>query len=261
MKSSYPLVRHGRRVRWDVPRVLLMAAALAAAAPPARAGEGATGSYSGWFRSDGARSPVAGADYSTGDLPDDPGTARGFFLFDMSHFELLRGQRITFARVTLQTFQVRTDDPSETVTFYDVSAPRETLMADAAGGSAVGQSVFVDLGTGTTYAQRSYTPADSGSTQAVELNDAAIAALQVLLDGQGQRDFAVGTAVTTLDASDNTEVVYRGGAGPLSPTLFFRTVPVPEPGLALTLPLCGAALLARGRRPVVGRGASPGGRW
>jgi hypothetical protein len=235
-------MKHSNRV----PCLLLVVGAVAAAAPRARAAQGATGSYSGWYRSDGARSPVAGMDYSTGDLPDDAGTTRGMFLFDLSFFNF-GSERVTFASVTLQTFTVQTGDPSETVALYDVSAPRSTLMADAASGSAVGLAVFEDLGTGVAYGQRTYTPADSRSTRVIELNDAAIAAIQALLDRPAPRDFAIGAAVTTLDGADNAEVVYRAGTGPLSPTLSIRTAPVPEPGLGLALPVCAAALLARRR--------------
>jgi hypothetical protein len=51
---------------------------------------------------------------------------------------------------------------------------------------------FADLGTGTVYGSRIYTPADSGTNQAIALNDAALAAINP------NTPFGAGGRITTL---------------------------------------------------------------
>lgn len=71
--------------------------------------------------------------------------------------------------------------PSETYTLWDVSTP-----VGAIGNG--GEATFTDLGAGVSYGSRTYTAADLGSTTAITLNAAGVAAIQA---SAGQQ-FAVG---------------------------------------------------------------------
>lgn len=79
----------------------------------------------------------------------------------------------------------------ETYTLYSVEYGPSAITNGA------GQPGYYDLGNGTVYGARDYTPADLGTTPGIVLNTAAVDALKVLALQGG--NFILGGAVTSLD--------------------------------------------------------------
>lgn len=100
------------------------------------------------------------------------GEFRDFFEFAIPDFS----GAVVGARLLLDTGDVFTPDPSET---YQVTSIPTVFS-------------FADLGTGAMYGSRVYFPSDSGTNQAITLNDAALAAIVP------STTFGVGGRVTTL---------------------------------------------------------------
>lgn len=120
------------------------------------------GSYDqGWY--EGAYHIPSNVNYYTGQLVGN--WYHSFFTFDMTNLPT-----ITSAALYIHTASV-TGGPS-TVNFYDFVGNNFLLLAGAGGGAAYG-----DLGTGVFYGSRSYTSADDNTYKYVNLNAAAIAAL------------------------------------------------------------------------------------
>jgi hypothetical protein len=197
----------------------------------------------GSVRDDGSHGG-ANFNYVAGDINGNTAN-RNYFLFDLAGLALAPDETIGGASVTLNTWQVITNDPAETVTFFDLSTPRATLAADTPEGSAVGLAIYADAGTGTVYGSQAYTPGDASGVKTIPLNAAAFAAIAARA---GAGDFGFGGAVTTLDGVDNLEFVYGASNATSPPTLTITTTAVPEPlsvGVLLPLALLGRRRLAR----------------
>jgi hypothetical protein len=179
-------------------------------------------SASGWYR---------GTDYDSlnnenyivaqpndGGIPVLPGTDirpdyRNYFVFDISGLST----PITSASLQVDSYLVTSN---ETYTLFDVTTPIHILTDENAN---AGISAFNDLGMGTPYGSRAYTPADSLALRTIILNQAFMADFNVAIANQtnGGR-FAIGGAVGTSGTDPNP------------------SGPVPEPS---TLLLLGAALV------------------
>lgn len=115
--------------------------------------------------------------------------------------------------------------PTETFELFDVSTSITELTAGGSGKSAI----YADLGSGTSFGSRVFSSADNNTIVEIVLNSSAIAALEAAR-GSG---FAIGGAVTSLDALNNNEYVFGAtGWGTEIRELVLTTSPaaaVPEP--------------------------------
>src|SRR5262245_32440492 len=173
-----------------------------------------TSADTGWYTQDG-RHDADNTNYLVG-LCCGVGVHHNFFVFDLS---TVTGA-ITAASLRLNTF-VYLADATETVTYFDVSTPIASLVA---GGTGL-VTTYTDLGSGAQYGQRTYQLTDQDTIRDVVLNTTGVAAIQSALGGM----FAVGGALTTLNAAPPVqEFVYGGSAGPVQLVLETATT-VPEP--------------------------------
>lgn len=90
-------------------------------------------------------------------------------------------------------------DPSETITFYEVSTPAATIEAEQ---DAI--TVFGDLGSGDVYGTLTADPSvntvdATGSFQTISLNATAIDAIQAAIDAGA--DWVIGGSLTTFAAT------------------------------------------------------------
>ena len=90
---------------------------------------------------------------------------------------------------------------------FDVSTPLAALEASGAGQTAI----WTDLGTGTSYGSRVFSAADNNTTTTTTLNASAVGVINSALGAS----FAVGGAVTTIDAAGGNQFVY-GSSGSLT---------------------------------------------
>jgi len=101
-------------------------------------------------------------------------------------------------------------DPTETYTLFDVSATAAALDTTRLGGDATGISIFNDLGSGTIYGTRAVSASDNNTTVAIQLNAAAVAALNASIGST----ISFGGAITTL-AGAVTQTMFGGTSGAL----------------------------------------------
>ena len=114
------------------------------------------------------------------------------------------------------------------------------MVAARAGGTGL-VGTFNDLGSGTTYGNRTYANPDDHQVRDIALLAAGVNALQAAVGGQ----FALGGAVTTLSPSlyfGAYEFVF-GGSNVTGAQLVLDVEPVPVPEPA-TLTLVGLGLAA-----------------
>jgi hypothetical protein len=155
---------------------------------------------SGWYTDTGNHKPAI-SNYLVGECASpqciDPRVFRNFFVFDLAG---IPGQVLTASPVieNPENDGYVSNDPSETWTAHDVTTPISALVA---GGSGLTE-IYDDLGEGTHYGSATVTPASV--LVHVRLNDAAISALNAATGDQ----FAIGGAITTLDAEVNREWVF-----------------------------------------------------
>lgn len=200
----------------------------------------------GFYDNSGNRSfQSATANYSAGDargLPPAPlvsNDLRNFFVFNLSSVS----QPIASAQLELYMpgppaapgWINSTSSGSEGYELYDVVRPLANLL-DGTGGLAN----HADLGSGVVYGSRAITPDDMGTVVIIPLNASAISALQGATDL-----FGFGGAVTTLDGTASTELVFTN-TGTLLPILTteLRLTVVPEPSTLLLLGISVISLLA-----------------
>lgn len=172
---------------------------------------------------------------------------RNFFVFDLTAIPL--GTTSATLQILNPAGGFVGTDASNTVTFYDVVTPVATLTAGSAAG-ATGQAIFADLGTGLSYGSLSVTPADNGTLLSIQLNAAAIAAINAARGGL----FAIGGALTTLSATGADGLFSGSGIG--SNTQAVRLIvsndapaaAIPEPTTMLLLGTGLAGMYARRRR-------------
>jgi hypothetical protein len=184
----------------------------------------------GWYRSS-EHSPSG--NYIVGNFGS---VYHDYFIFTLA--ALAPNEQVTAASLTLYTHEVSTPHASETVTFFDVTTPKATLLA---GG---GSSAWTDLGSGTAYGSQAYTMLDSQTTKTITLNAAARTNIKNAAGGT----FAIGGAVTTLDNTDDTgEWIYGFSHAGTVQRLDITTTIVPEPG-AVGIVGMGSLSLVRRRR-------------
>jgi hypothetical protein len=195
---------------------------------------------SGWF-SDTGQHISGNSNYEIGDT-ETTAVLRNFATFTLP---TLNAQfNFVSATVTITNGTTSTSDPSETATFFDVSTSPATLSSGFSSGSSTGQAVYNDLGTGATYGSQVYFPSDSSTgTKTITLNSAALDAMNA---ARGST-FSIGGAVTSLDATDNIELIYIGPSTPAF-QLALTTGPAPEPSSAAVLGVITAIFTARRKR-------------
>jgi hypothetical protein len=110
---------------------------------------------------------------------------------------------ISGAELRLFTFSYSSPDPTETYTLFDVSATPAELDTDRTG-SLAGMAIYNDLGSGTVYGTRAIAPANVGTTVAIPLNAAAVAALNAAIGST----ISFGGALTTLAGTAASQMVF-----------------------------------------------------
>lgn len=193
--------------------------------------------------------------------------ARNYHVFDLSG---LSGT-VTEAKMTFfhpgengnGTASFSSPDPSENITFYDVTA---ITSADLSNDATV-QTAFNDFGDGTEYgtltADASVNTLDAtGTFQTITLNASALADIQAAINAGDE--WLIGGRLTTFQPDANqvpgsnpnaNERVFRGSSTSIFPNLPATTLTltgvVPEPGsLAAALTIAGLIVTRHGRRPV-----------
>jgi hypothetical protein len=167
--------------------------------------------------------------YFTGER-DDGAILRSFFTFDLSSLNLT-GQTITAATLELTRFGYESNDPGETIGFFDVSTPAATLNNNTGASPAI----FADLGTGKSYGTfvvGDY-PFSSVLTLAFTLNSNALADISTAAGGF----FSIGGALTSLTpGGGENEAIFTGGTrvGVRRLTVDTATA-VPEPATIMLL--------------------------
>ncbi len=163
---------------------------------------------------------------------------RNFFVFDVSGVTApivaatLRLHNTAGTAPFLDRNGFFSDEGSETYLVNEVSTSIASLVAGTGGVAAFG-----DLGSGTSFGSITATSAINGTFVEIDLNGAAIAALN-LASGL----FAFGGALTTLNGTADEETFFAfSDAGNLSDTQLELTL-VPEPSTVLLL-AAGIALL------------------
>lgn len=194
-------------------RLLLGAAGLAFSVA-AQAGTTLDAVGAGWFTNAGEHTE-GNANYAAGGGVD--GYSRNnYFLFDVSGL----GNQITAATLRIYNpnapltpgmpFGYTSADPTENYALFDVStdfysAPTGGThhVAGYAMGSATGQAIFSDLGTGQSYGSHAASLADNGRFIEISLNASGLADL----NASGGL-FAIGGSITTLDGLLNPESLF-----------------------------------------------------
>ncbi len=164
---------------------------------------------------------------------------RAFFVFDLGP------NTNTITAATLRVFNPvggfgSDQGPTEDLTIFDVSTPIASLIAGTGGVAA-----FNDLGSGTAFATRTCSTADNNMIFDINLNAAAVAALN---SSSGQ--FAFGGAITTLASGfiNQQEEIFRFTEGGRVVELVLVTVPEPSSLLLSCIGLAAAAIRHRRRR-------------
>jgi uncharacterized delta-60 repeat protein len=144
---------------------------------------------SGWYDGSGLHA-ASNTNYAVGNGAPG-GDIHNFFVFNLATIN----DGIVSAQLRLlnPSGGYLSPDSTETFAVFDVSTPISQLVAGGTGLTAV----FNDLGTGTQFGSRTVSAADNDQTVAVDLNAAAIAALNEARGGQ----VALGGALTTLSGT------------------------------------------------------------
>lgn len=190
---------HAHRPRYAVPIATLSAIALALAAAAIVAPATANAATitvdaiaSGAYNAAGARASAT-ENFLTGQFGQVE--RRSFLAFDLSGVS----GAVTAAKLRLHNPELSafirgyvSPDMSEALAFWDVT----TSAASFLDGSA-GLSGYADLGGGTLFGMQSVGAADNGTVIEIDLNAAALAALNAATGG----DFLIGGALTSLSGN------------------------------------------------------------
>lgn len=160
-------------------------------------------------------------------------TRNNFFLFDLSGVNgsitsaMLRVYNPAAPVTPGFPYGYTSSHLTENYALFDVSTPFEELGAGYEIGSLAGQGIFSDLGSGQNFGMTTVSLADNGKFVEITLNASALAALNA-----SSGVFAVGGALTTLDALVNQESLFASAflhtVGPNVPQLVISNVPEPS---------------------------------
>jgi hypothetical protein len=163
--------------------------------------------------------------YNTGYNTEPPSTlaftVRGFFIFDLTSIPL----PVTSARLRILQGITDSQDPIETVGFYEVTTPAAVLAAK----NSIDPAPFADLGDGVLYATKDIVVgAPTTTVLNIDLNAQGVAAVNAARGGY----FSVGvTLLTRSTQTDRNEYVFsRGPSGIVN---YLDLTLVPEPSTAL----------------------------
>lgn len=217
----------------------------------------------GWFSNAGEHGEF-NTNYAVGG-GDDGYTRNNYFLFDMSGV----GGPVTSAMLRVYNpnapaspgfpFGYTSADPSETYAMFDVSTafftdilPGGNRVAGYGIGSASGQGIFNDLGSGQSYGTYNASLADNGQFVEISLNAAGLAAMNA-----SGGIFAVGGAITTLDGVVNRESLFASAflafPAPYGAQLVISSVPEPSESLLFIAGLGLVGMAAHRRAARAGR--------
>lgn len=192
-------------------------------------------------------------------------TRNNYFLFDLSGVS----GPVTTATLRVYNpaapaspgfpFGYTSSDPTETYALFDVSTaffnvvlPGGNRVAGYGIGSAAGQGIFNDLGSGQSYGMYTASLADNGHFVEISLNASGLAALNAT-----GGIFAVGGAITTLDGLVNKESLFASAflssVGPNAPQLVISSVPEPAESVLFLAGLGLVGLAARRRASLASR--------
>jgi hypothetical protein len=177
-----------------------------------------TNSDSGWYDNTGFHDPSE-INYIAGQFFDSHW--HDFFVFDLA---AAVGQTITSAQLQLYTHTISS---TGTYTNYDVTTPIALLTG---GGGGLG--AYADLGGGASFGSINLMPGQSDSLVLINLNAAAIAAIQANVGGL----FAIGGDYLGDGGSEDFAFGFSG----FNPTntqnqLILQTTSVPDGGLTMSL--------------------------
>jgi len=165
---------------------------------------------SGWLASDGTHSAtnnnyfVGQANFNGNPLA----TLRNYFTFSLSPATpLIVGAEL---RLVNPTSGYGSPDLTETYSLFDVSATAAALDTTRAAGDPTGIAIHADLGSGVAYGSRVVSAADNGTTVAIALNAAAVAALNAAIG----TTISFGGAITTLLGTAQ-QSIFGGTSGAL----------------------------------------------
>lgn len=187
----------------------------------------------GWF-ADTAPNTATNPNYTVGYSPSPSAREyRNYFTFDLSS---LTGS-VVAATLELARYIYDSPDASETIGFFDVSTPADTLNTT----SGIDAGIFADLGTGVSYGTfvvDRYTQSFS-DTLSFNLNAAALADIEASSGGF----FSIGGALQSLTRGNEKEFITNGSESRGVQRLIVTTEAVPEPA---TLALFGLGLAGLG---------------
>jgi hypothetical protein len=191
---------------------------------------------SGWYNANGIHSST-NSNYVVNDAQEgteDISEVRDFFVFDLSSVSFTVAAatlalHLEVAYPGLPAGGYDSDDPSETVAFYDVLTPiSELIMNHPYPGSAAGQAIFNDLGSGVFYGSMVVTNSDEGTYVEAILNDQGIAAIN-----SASGVFAIGGMLASASADKTDFESVFGWSGTYDAQL--DLTPIPEPATMLLL--------------------------
>jgi hypothetical protein len=169
---------------------------------------------------------------------------RSFLVFDLSS---ITG---TISAATMRLFNPEVSpfqhgyvspDPTETLTFYDVTAAAADLT-----GNTAGVAGFADLGSGTLYGTTTVSAADNGTVIEIALNNAAVGDLNAATGL-----FAFGGALPSIDGPADQYVFGFSMVDFVADhtrQLVLEIADIPEPSLILLAGIAAAGLMVRRAR-------------